>query len=252
MSPLAIVIIAIIIAAVIAAILNFRFLLYPLIPSLNPTAHVPRIKLKGSTLVISDLHLKSAEPFKYSGELRNFIETKQISNLIVNGDFFNSPEDARDVLGNPPKATALFRELGLDGLPLNLFWVLGSPAHDPARLDGQRDSGNLSVLGRCVLIDFDHVQVMAYHGHDLSVKGAFGHAWDRFISKLSLERAWKKIAKVDRGLWVFFGHTHIPGVDPRYRVANSGGWQRVPFVKPTKTGLLISDEHDAPQLVNIA
>ena len=109
----------------IAAILNFRFLLYPLIPSLNPTAHVQRIKMKGSTLVISDLHLKSTEPFKYAGDLRNFVETKQISNLIVNGDLFNSPEDARDALGNPPEAAALSRELGLDRLPLNLFWVLG-------------------------------------------------------------------------------------------------------------------------------
>jgi predicted phosphodiesterase len=86
----------------------------------------------------------------------------------------------------------------------------------------------------------------------MSVKGAIGHGWNRFISKLSLERAWKKLARIDEDTWVLFGHTHVPGVDPISRVANSGGWQRVPFVKPTRTGLLMLENQTAPDLVTIA
>ena len=253
MPLLTILILAIAIAAIIGVFLNFRFLLYPVIPSLNPTAHTKQIKLRGSTLVISDLHLKSNQPFKYPSDLRNFIEARQVSNLIVNGDLFDSSEDARKVLGSPPETAGVLGELGLDGLPLNLFWVVGSPDHDLSNLlSGRSSLGTFEILGKCALVGFGHVQVMMYHGHDLSLKGAFGHAWNRFISKLSLERFWKRIAKVDRTLWVFFGHTHIPGVDSRHRVANSGGWQKVPFVKPTKTGLLISEGNDAPELVKIA
>jgi len=253
MPLLTILILAIAIAAIIGVFLNFRFLLYPLIPSLNPTVHTKQVKLRGSTLVISDLHLKSNQPFKYPSDLRNFIETREVSNLIVNGDLFDSSDDARKVLGSPPETAGVLGELGLDGLPLNLFWVIGSPAHDPSNLlSGRSSSGAFEILGKCALIDFGHVQVMMYHGHDLSLKGAFGHAWNRFISKLSLDRFWKRIAKVDRTLWVFFGHTHIPGIDLRHRVANSGGWQKVPLVKPTKTGLLISEGNDAPELVRIA
>ena len=234
MPLLTILILAIAIAAIIGLFLNFRFLLYPLIPSLNPTAQTKQIKLRGSTLVISDLHLKSNQPFKYPSDLRNFIETREVSNLIVNGDLFNSSEDARKVLGSPPETPGVLGELGLDGLPLNLFWVVGSPAHDPSNLlSGRSTLGTFEILGKCALV-------------------SFGHAWNRFISKLSLERLWKRIAKVDRTLWVFFGHTHISGVDSRHRVANSGGWQKVPFVKPTKTGLLISEGNDAPELVKIA
>jgi UDP-2,3-diacylglucosamine pyrophosphatase LpxH len=245
-----IVIVTVTIAAVVGVLLNFRFLLYPLIPSLNPTAHTEHIKLDGNTLFISDLHLKPEQPFEYANDLRHFIETRQVSNLVVNGDLFNSPEDARKALENP---SDLIAKLGLDNPSLKLFWVKGSPAHDPPNLSAPRSNlGGLRVLGRCVLLDFGHVQVMAYHGHDMSLKGALGHAWDRFISKLSLERLWKRMARVNENLWVFFGHTHIPGVDLRHRVANSGGWQKVIFVTPTRTGLLISDKHNAPEIVIIA
>lgn len=253
MSPLITIILATILAAIFAVFLNFRFLLYPLIPRLNPTAHMEQIKLRGNTLIISDLHLKPTEPFKYANDLRHFIETKQVSSLIINGDLFNSPKDALKILGNPPTASRIFGELGLDGLSLNLFWILGSPPHDPPNLlNIDNNSGAVKVLGKCALIDFGRMRVMAYHGHDLSAKGAIGHGWNRFISKLSLERLWKRTARVDKTLWVFFGHTHIPGVDLGHRVANSGGWQRVPLVRPTKTGLLVSDGDSSPQLVSIA
>lgn len=226
--------------------------MYPLIPSLNPVAHAKQLSLTGKTLLISDLHLKSGQSFKHSEDLKKFIESRNVSNLIVNGDWFNSPKDAQEFLGNPPSGSRALKVLGLDGLPLNVFWVLGSPAHDPDLPEERLEPGRLEVLGRCVLITNERLELLVYHGHDLSLKGAFGHAWDRFVSKLSLERLWKRIAKVNKNVWVVFGHTHIPGVDPRSRVANCGGWQRVPFVHPNNTGILLSEDVDCPQLVQIA
>jgi predicted phosphodiesterase len=116
-------------------------------------------------------------------------------------------------------------------------------------LTGEND---LRILGRCALLEFGRFNVLVCHGHDMSQIGAFGHGWDRFVSRLGLEKLWKRLAKVDQDVWVILGHTHIPGVDATTRVANCGGWQSVIFVSPTRTGLLVSETADSPKLVHLA
>jgi predicted phosphodiesterase len=253
MSSITITASAILIVALIAALVNFRLLMYPLIPTLNPVAHARRLTLRGSTLFISDLHLKANEPFNHAKDLRNFIVTNHVSNLVIDGDFFDSPKDAQGILGTSRSQIGALNALGLEDLSVDLFWVLGSPVHDPLDLpERHADAEDLVVLGNCALIDCGRLRVLAYHGHDMSHIGALGHAWDRFVSGLGLERLWKRLANVDKTVWVIFGHTHVPGVDMRSRVANCGGWQKVPFVRPTNTGILVCDGHTAPELARIA
>jgi len=251
-SPLLLIGLAIIVAAILAILGNFRFLLYPLIPSLNPVAHASRLRLKGNTLFISDLHLESGRPFKYSEDLSRFIQANNVSNLVIDGDLFDSPWDARQMLKSDPKNN-VFNFITSETPGVNLFWVTGSPSHDPSEpSENMTGSRGLHVLGRCALIDLGDFEVLAYHGHDLSLKGAVGHAWDRFVSKLGLERMWRRLAKVDPKVWVVFGHTHIPGVDTRNLVANCGGWQKAPFVGPTRTGILFTENEHTPKLVQLA
>jgi predicted phosphodiesterase len=253
MLPLTITAAAIVIAVVIVALVNFRFLMYPLIPSLNPVAHANQLQVKGNTLFISDLHLQSNRPFNHAKDLRNFIVTNNVSNLVIDGDFFDSPRDAQQILGASRSESSALKVLGLEGLAVNMFWVIGSPPHDPVDLaNNEMASGSLRVLGKCAFIDCGRLEVMAYHGHDISHKGTFSHAWDRFVSRLSLERLWKRLAKIDRAVWVIFGHTHVEGVDTRSRVANCGGWLTNPLVRPSRTGILISEQEDTPKLVRIA
>jgi len=242
---------AIIAAAIMVIIVNFRFLMYPLIPSLNPVTHASKLRLNGNTLFVSDLHLRLGRSFKYSSNLRRFVEANDVSNLVIDGDLFDSPKDAERMLGSDLKNSVL-NVLSSEGL--NLFWVLGSPAHDPPKpFEDMKDSRKLQVLGRCAWIDFSGFEVLVYHGHDLSLKGAIGHAWNRSMSKLGLESMWKRFAKIDPKIWVIFGHTHIPGVDTHNRVANCGGWQeKAPFVNPTRTGILITEHEDTPKLVELA
>lgn len=203
-------------------------------------------------MFISDFHLEAGRPFRYAKDLRAFVQREHISNFVVNGDLFNSPEDAIEILRDAG-SNGLLERLGLNSLAVNFFWVVGSPAHDLANPEAVISGLDpIRVLGDCVSFAWSANKVLLYHGHDLSAKGALGHGWNRFISKMSLERAWKRFADVDKDTWVFFGHTHIPGVDSRHRVANSGGWQKVPFVKPSKTALLLLEGRSLPELVTIA
>lgn len=253
MFPLALALMALAVAAILWFLFNFRFLLYPLIPNLNPMNNAKHVNFNGSTLFISDLHLKADQAFPYSAAIRQVLQEQQVSNLVVVGDLFDSPEDGRTITGNR-EVSPVADILGVRGLTVKSFFIQGSPAHDPSPQENTAlNLSPLLELGRCAILDFDRVTVVAYHGHDLSSKGMIGHGWDRFISNLSLERAWKKLAGVPASNWVIFGHTHIPGIDEKHRVANCGGWQRIPIlVHPARTGLLLSPEDGSLEIVHFA
>jgi UDP-2,3-diacylglucosamine pyrophosphatase LpxH len=251
MQTLTFIAIGIVAAAVIISFINFRFLLYPLIPGLNPIANARRLSLEGNTFFISDLHLRAGSSFEYSDNLHRIFEQRGVSNLVVVGDLFDSPEDAKEMF-DAGRATTLPRILGVNDLPIALFFVHGSPEHDPDS-DQQLTLANFELLGHCAIISCGRFTVVVYHGHDMSRKGAIGHGWDRFIAPLSLERAWKRFARVQRSDWLILGHLHIPGVDVEHRIANCGGWQTISFlVRPACTGIFLSPESNAPEIVKVA
>jgi UDP-2,3-diacylglucosamine pyrophosphatase LpxH len=253
MYPLLPVIIGALIVALVLCVLNFRFLFYPIIPSLNPVRAAKTTPVNGPSLFISDLHLEGSRMFPYSQSIRDVLETRQVANLFIVGDLFNSPRDAERIMANDG-AQSISHLLGFDHLPLNVFLVQGSPPHDPElRHQANLAGGSFVLFGQCGILEFGRLRVIAYHGHDLSLKGAIGHGWDRFISDLSLERAWKRFAGVDDSTWVIFGHTHIPGIDAKHRVANCGGWQSIGFlVRPACTGLFLSPENESLEIVSFA
>jgi UDP-2,3-diacylglucosamine pyrophosphatase LpxH len=250
MQALAVLALVILTAVVIAALVNFRFLLYPLFPQLNPMRTATRLNLKGNSLFISDLHLRAGQSFGYSAALHELLKHRRVSNLIVVGDLSDSPRDARKILD---KATSpsIGDILGLDDLPVKVFFVDGSPPHDPSPKERALFDGTpLVPVGRCVVLSFNGMRVVAYHGQDLSMKGAVGHGWNRFISQLSLERAWKHLAGVPAQDWVIFGHTHIPGINAKHRVANCGGWEPIRFlVHPARSGIYLSPENESIEVV---
>ncbi len=229
-------------------LLNFRFLLYPLIPRIIPVKEAKQLELTGPTLFISDLHLRNGV-FKFAEDLRAFVQEEGISNLVIVGDLFQSPEDFEAAAEH---GISTLTVLGLDGFAGKAFWILGSPGHDPEETDAMDAYSGLVVLGSSAWIRLGNVKVLGYHGHDLSVVGAFGHGWSRFLDHLGLERLWKRFARVDESSWVVFGHTHVPGVDGKHLVANCGGWQRIPFlVQPAGTGILFLPDEFSPKLVRI-
>jgi UDP-2,3-diacylglucosamine pyrophosphatase LpxH len=243
--------ITILFVAIIFSLVNFRFLTYPLFPQTNPMRTAKHVTLDVNVFFISDLHLRADHPFNYSNNLRRVLQERQVSQLVVVGDLFDSPEDAHRMLEGE-EATRILRILGADRLSIKAYFVHGSPPHDPASGEDLVRAG-FDFLGECAILSCGAIRVVAYHGHDLSRKGMFGHGWDRFISNLSLERAWKQFAGVPASDWVIFGHLHIPGIDTKHRVANCGGWQSVRIlVRPGCTGLFLSPNSNAPEVVKVA
>ena len=248
MEPLLVAVVAILVVAIILSLANFRFLTYPCFPHSNPLRSAKPLTLDGNVFFISDLHLRADKPFNHSADLRRVLAEHQVSHLVVVGDLFDSPEDAKRLLD----ADRVLRILGIDGPLVTPYFIHGSPPHDPSSAEDLMPAGFV-FLGECAILSCGTFRIVCYHGHDLSRKGMFGHGWNRFISNLSLERMWKRFAGVPHSDWVIFGHLHIPGVDTKKRVANCGGWQAVRIlVHPACTGVFLSPNNSAPELVKVA
>ena len=71
------------------------------------------------------------------------------------------------------------------------------------------------------------LEAVVYHGHDMSNRGAYGHLWDRFVSRLSLERVWKHFAKVDKSVWIIFGHTTFQELTRGAESQTAGGGRAI-------------------------
>jgi|GEM_PF-634292 len=243
MSQLVVIISIVVIAILVIIFTDFRFLLYPFNAQLNPMTTAKKYELTGNTLFISDLHLRAGIPFQFTEQLRACIEGENIRNLVIDGDLFDSPEDAKQILRTSNKLDFL----GLRDIPLKSYWILGSPRHDPSN-----PTTTIDVLGYCAIFTCYGVSVVAYHGQDLSLKGGIAHGINKFISPLIVEKMWRLSARVDHDTWVIFGHTHIPGLDMKSRIGNCGAWPTYRLVRPTKTGIVLSKNEPRLRLVIIA
>jgi hypothetical protein len=100
----------------------------------EPFGNPETVELLGPTLFIADIHLThEEEPSRLSG-LFQFVSARSVRNLVVVGDLFDSPNDAREILGSSKgedAVSSIFRFLGLNDNGSMIFFVRGSPTHDP-------------------------------------------------------------------------------------------------------------------------
>ncbi|MFQ5951373.1 MAG: hypothetical protein ACE5KH_04750, partial [Candidatus Geothermarchaeales archaeon] len=179
-------------------------------------------------------------------DLRSFITQMGVGSLVILGDLFDTPGDyyalEENTEGELGAVEALIRILGLEGLRLNTYVVWGG-IHDPNDLELKvsHDGISLQTLGTCAKIRISEVQVWALHGHEV-FGGVDGFIGSTVAGKPYLEGVWKDLTKLPTGLWIVAAHSHVPGLDTEARVANTGGWTRVPFMQPaTGKGILVED-----------
>ena len=73
------------------------------------------------------------------------------------------------------------------------------------------------------------VEVYLTHGDSAVGSGALAYMINRAMRALGENLYVEKRLKATLGLpsrvWLVMGHTHMPGIDPEARVANTGGWK---------------------------
>jgi len=239
---------ALLIVVLFFAVYNSPMLLYPFIPALRPCSSPEEVSLEGRTLFVADLHIRSLEkPDPLFREIGGFARKDGIGNVVVVGDFFERPKVFYTLSGEGERFGAMRKALGLGGE--RLFWITGSPFHDPQELENGWHE-NLTVLGRCAVFQLNGSRIIAYHGDHMSRLGSLGFALSYATGSLFLERTWKALANVDRDAMVITGHTHVSGVNEKARVANPGGWKRIRFFNPPLGRGIVVDE-EKTELVNL-
>ena len=201
--------------------------------------------LKGSTLFIADLHIAFEEDSSRLSGLAQFISINDVRNLVILGDFFDSPHDAERILGSLREENAvqmMLRLLGLNGSGVNIYFVRGSEVHDPKDFDLNLENGSFfKTLGKSARLSIDGVKVLALHGDD-AFGGLHGLIFSYLTGRPCLEAWWKMTMKLHDDEWVFMAHSHMPSIDYSRRVANTGGWIDVFGFSPQRgMGLLVAD-----------
>ncbi len=212
-----------------------------------PCVEPELVELEGPTLFIGDLHLSHGEdPSRFLG-LAQFVSDRGVENLVIVGDLFDSPRNARKILGSSSDEDAvhtILRYLGLNDSVVKLYFVKGSPAHDPKEFDLNYNGEGLvfRTLGKCVRFFTDGVTVLSVHGDDV-FGGLHGLIFSSLAGRPYLEAWWKDVMGLDDEEWVIMAHSHNPDIDYSRRVANTGGWTHQSGLgPPSGRGILAKGE----------
>ncbi len=231
--------IVILIIATLLLPINIPCILYPLIPSLNPYVDIKSYSLSAPSLFVSDLHLSENIEARTYSRIGKFIRENNILNIIIVGDLFNSPNAYRYASYSELIVKAI-NALNISNV--NVYYVLGSPIHDPKIPIEEFNFKDVKVYvtGYIARFNMDNVTIVAYHGDDFSRIGAVSFILSYIIRKPFLEEIWRKAAGIEDNVWLICGHTHIPKIDYKSKIANCGGWRTLPIIKtPIGYGVIV-------------
>ncbi len=210
------------------------------------------VELSGKTLFISDLHL-SAQPAL--GKQFN-LDFSDIQNVVIVGDFFDQPEDFES-FGNSEeeRLKTVLEEIVPQGFSGKIFFISSPHSHDPhlkeiSRLElGDYEFIYLGEYGK-FRIDGKH-EVIAFHGgqlHQGIIGGGITWISEKFGFSLPLEKLGKHRFGIEKDTWLISGHSQVPGIDQKAKVANTGSFVGAPFNKlifkiHIGTGVLFDGDH---------
>ena len=190
-------------------------------------------ELSGKTLFISDVHL-TAKP---ALEEQFNLDFSDLANVVIVGDFFNTKEDFWS-FGTTEEES--FREVMAGIVPKDFsgkIFYIHSTTHDPQDLTTTKlsfDTFEFFHIGEYGKFSIDGTNAVAYHGHQLHggvVGGGVSWLAQKFGQDLVLEKLGKKRFDIPADTWVVNGHSHVPGIDQKAKVANTGSFVGAPFNK---------------------
>jgi len=190
-------------------------------------------------IIASDLHCK--EECNALCTLINIAIENKIGVMVIIGDLFDKmhfPCSCEYVFS---KIKDLIRRCHPNSIvrnTLKILYLTSRSSHDPI-LDRDCEiifslnsiDFTLTILTHPVYIILNGTRLFLTHGEIFVKNGAAAFILNVFAKVLGtdlfLEKTLKRKLKLAENTWLVMGHTHIPGIDYQYRVANTGGWRRV-------------------------
>ena len=227
---------------------------------------VKLINLSGKTVFISDMHLDSKNFNENSNRDGMFPVNlpADVENMVIVGDLFDSPKIfnnlAKSANGSKDLSKPFCRALEfVNNSPGNIYFVVGSPSHDPAYLadsdfDFSCESSRVHVVGRLAIFEIGGDIFAAHHG-DYIAGGGVDCVVSYFSKKsgnpMILEKLWRNFVSLDENYWLITAHSHIPAIDYEKKVANAGAWKHVPIIGGDLKNVIIV-ENSSVRLVKLA
>lgn len=194
------------------------------------------------TVFCSDLHCRAGRPCP---QLRIILRIAQLLHadcLVVAGDLF---EDLHYKI-NYYRLLQELRKIGLEGTqPLQIIYTPSRSSHDPKVEDVPTNLGNSTLLlARIARIPLSREQVVVTHGDFIITNGAIAHLFNKTAWIMGRSLFLEEITKKELGIekeWFIMGHTHIPGIDVKRKIGNTGSWKtkwrnEIPYWrKPSRT-----------------
>jgi len=237
---------------IIPVLLILVFMVYNL-PWMTKYMKIKRfeLKLKGDPILItSDLHI--SEHSNSLTEISNFLREKNIKNLVIAGDFLeHHKETSTDELKS--LISMGLKKMGLEKGELKIVYLTSLSSHDPILKEEEvsinYEEGPLVIVLRgYARIFLDGRSFVVLHG-DYSVRNGALAGFINLIAsilgkRLFLEKLLKRILGIKKDEWLVMGHTHIPGIDERNKVANCGSWSSHVGRGMSRTAILLEDGAD--------
>jgi len=201
-----------------------------LFPGISKEVRVLEIKHDyDKALIASDLHCEDS--CRILSLLYNLALKKRCDALVILGDLF---EDYHQTAKIDEVKEKVLNMIGFKDLrqTFNLIYLLSSASHDPIipRPSVKVRNGLKLILSPYpVILRISGLRIIATHGEIMISNGALVHMINLVLWKLGVKLAVEKITRkalcLNSSEWLISGHTHIPGIDPKYKVANAGSWK---------------------------
>lgn len=221
----------------------------------DPCSKAPYLAFNENVLFIGDLHVKRGESSERFEGLKSFILERNVKVLVLVGDLFDSPSDYYGLLEELGSREAvvewLLEVLGVDGLSLKVYFVVGGATHDPQSLNFEVEVGSVSfkVVGKCLKLRVYSYDLVVLHG-DVVVGGPAGFIVSRVFRWPVFEFLYRSSRGIGGDVWLVMAHTHVPLIDYGFKLANTGGWTEIPIFQPP-TGMDVLVTVDGIELVSI-
>ncbi|MFN3804227.1 MAG: phosphohydrolase [Pyrobaculum sp.] len=176
-------------------------------------------------IIFGDVHIGS----RYSriDQLRKCLKSIHMEEVAIVGDIFDDEYRAvsRDEAARLVKKAMEILQIR----PKHLYISFSSSSHDPQ-------------LSMPLVEKIDGVEVVAYNGHIYTEKAVITHGDSvvkngvlagliEMADRGRLGRALRKRLMVNDGMWLAYGHSHVPYIDLQRKILNPGGWKIYGFRK---------------------